>query len=149
MKKIIVTLITLITIAATIVFIGNSKTNNKYEAETFQYLETIQTKIDTENIDYLFDDFYNKELRSFKNIEIENIAVLVSNKDFKPGFIQAVAQYNGYKYNYQDLCLELIDQGLLVYIPEYKHPKHGVLNENIVTPYTVGYELAVEAGVIK
>ena len=47
------------------------------------------------------------------------------------------------------MCNNLINAGLLVYIPKYTHPEHGTIEEIIVTPYTIGYELAVEAGVIE
>ena len=47
------------------------------------------------------------------------------------------------------MCNNLINAGLLVYIPQYEHPEHGILEETIITPNTVGYELAVEEGIVK
>ena len=88
-----------------------------------------------------------KEVAQYVNISDENLAVLISNKDYPVEFIDHVAKYNDYN-SYDDAVYNLIDDGLLVRIPEYTHPDYGVMYENIVTPDTVGYQLAVEAGII-
>lgn len=92
-------------------------------------------------------DYSVEEVAQYVNIGDENLAVLISNKDYPVEFIDHVAKYNNYN-SYDDAVCNLINQGLLVYIPEYTHPDYGVMYENIVTPNTVGYQLAVEAGII-
>lgn len=127
----------------------NTTNENDIETLTIQYLDKIQYHIDNDTTDYLRDSWYIEELQIFNNIGQDYLSVLISNKDYEPGFIQVIAQHNGYYCSYKDICLDLIDQGLLVYVPTYEHPEHGMLEETIVTPYTIGYELAVEAGVIE
>jgi hypothetical protein len=78
----------------------------------------------------------------------EGLAIIVSNKDYPREEIEIIARNNGYE-DYTDLCNHLIKQGLLVVIPEYIHPEYGLMHSNIVTPDTVAYHLAVEAGAIK
>lgn len=122
---------------------NNTKTSVMSHSNLQAYLETIDKKIKTET------NYYNDEdLNLYTDISTVNLAVLISNKDYPVNFIDTVAKNHGYE-GYTDMVYNLIDLGLLVYIPEYTHPEHGIFEETIVTPNTIGYEMAVETGVIK
>ena len=109
----------------------------------FNVVNTI-TKADIIGI----DGYSAEEVAQYVPISDENLAILISNKDYPVKFIDHVAKYNDHN-SYNDAVNHLIDDGLLVRIPEYTPPEYGVMSENIVTPYTVGYKIAVEAGIIQ
>lgn len=143
------TIILILAIALTIsIFFNfvNTASTTSTKDDQASYFENINNKI--QNSDYEITENDKSELELYKDLSSENLAVLVSNKDYPIEFIDIVAKNHGY-IDYTDMCNKLINQGLLVYIPKYEHPKHGILEETIVTPYTIGYELAVEAGIIE
>lgn len=142
---IIVILLITLTVSVVLNFVNTTSVKNTKDAQA-SYCEKINNKIN--NSDYEITESDKSELDHYKDLSAENLAVLVSNKDYPIEFINLIAQNHGY-VNYTDMCDKLINSGLLVYIPEYVHPEYGVIQETIVTPYTVSYELAVEAGIIE
>lgn len=91
------------------------------------------------------------EIKQSNNIQIEPIheklAIMVSNGDSPEEEILAAAK--GKYRTYTELCDDLINMGLLIYIPEYIDKTGEVIEENLVTPNTIAYDLAIEAGIIK
>ena len=145
---VILAIIAIISVTFNVIILVNSNTetetpviNSNSNLEV--YLETIDKKIEFDTNDYSND----KELVIYADISTENLAVLVSNKDHPVSLIDIIAKNHGYE-GYTDMVTKLIEWDLLVYIPEYTHSDYGVMSENIVTPHTVGYELALEAGII-
>lgn len=108
--------------------------------------ETLESEEDTE--DTSSEEYVYIDPLTVTNFTDEALSVIVSNKDYPREEIEIIAKNNGYE-DYTDLCNHLIEQKLLVVIPEYVHPKYGNMHSNIVTPDTVAYYLAVEAGAIK
>ena len=124
----------------------NITSNTSTKDDQVSYCENINNKIN--NSDYEITESDQSELDRYKNLSAENLAVLVSNKDYPIEFIDILAKNHGY-VGYTDMCNKLINSGLLVYIPEYNHPEYGLMSETIVTPNTIAYELAAEANIIK
>ena len=146
MKKTIIIITLTILLSISVIFnvidLVNNKTNTNTTINT--YLSKIEAEITSDTTDYSNDE----DLNLYIDISTANLAVLVSNKDYPESFINIVAKNHGYD-GYTDMVNKLIDWNLLVYIPEYTHSAHGLMCETIVTPNTVGYELAVEEGIIK
>jgi hypothetical protein len=142
---VILAIIAIISITFNVITIvrNNIETYNMSHSNLEAYLKTTEQKIVPGT-----NSYNDEDLSLYNDISTANLAVLVSNKDYPVDFIDIVAKNHGYE-GYTDMVTKLIEWDLLVYIPEYEHPEYGVMQENIVTPNTVGYELAVEEGIIK
>lgn len=149
MKNIKTLIIVILTIALTISlyfnFIKTASEITTADAET-EYFKNIDNKIDNEPL--IHDEWVQKELDLYKDLSLENLAVLISNKDYTVSLLDQIAINHGFN-GYVDLCCQLIDNNYLVFIPAYEHPEWGHMEANICTPQTVGYEEAVLNGVIE
>lgn len=150
MKKFIITLfVILFAISLTfnvINIIDNNTTSSTATNEVETYFENIDNKIKNEPL--IHDEWIQDELNLYKDLSLENLAVLISNKDYTVSFLDQIAINHGFN-GYTDLCCQLIDNNYLVFIPSYEHPEWGHMEANICTPQTVGYEEAILNGVIE
>ena len=145
---IVILIVALITsVAFNIISVTNTRTTSDHQKDAYtSYLEKIDHKINSGDYTITTDDY--DDLKQYQDLNAQQLAVLVSNGDYPVEIMDIVAKNHGYK-GYTDMCNQLINAELLVYIPEYVHPEYGVMEEDITTPSTVAYALAVEAGVIK
>ena len=146
---IVIVLIIALTVSVTfnIISVTNTRTTSDHQKDAYtSYLEKIDHKINNGDYTITTDDY--DDLKQYQDLNAQQLAVLVSNGDYPVELMNVIAKNHGYK-GYTNMCDHLINSGLLVYIPEYTHPEYGVIEENITTPSTVAYALAVEAGVIK
>lgn len=148
MKNIKNIIIVILTIALAVSLVFNFiKTDPKTETnEVENYFTEIDNKINNEPL--ITDGWVQDELNRYKDLSAEQLAILVSNKDYTVSFLDQIAINHGFE-GYTDLCCQLIDNNYLVFIPSYEHPEWGYMEANICTPHTVGYEEAVLNGIIE
>lgn len=147
MKKLFIVMIALLT--ALVLLLAYCGTSNEVSIEEMnpdfvEYVNKINLRIYNDPTDYTNDP----DIEMYQDLSDGQLAVLVSNKDYPVGFLHIVAGNNGFD-GYADMVRSLVNKGFLVYIPAYTTKDGVFMAPNILTPNTVGYEAAVEAGVIK
>lgn len=89
----------------------------------------------------------NPLVQSYTNASTNDLAILISNRDFSTKDIEKVLQSHGYK-SYEDGCKQIASDGILAYVPKFEID--GITYGGYyTTKSTILYHTALEAGIIK
>ena len=89
----------------------------------------------------------NPLVQSYTNANTNDLAILISNRDFSREEIEKVLQSHGYK-SYEDGCEKIASTGKIAYIPRFE--VNGITYGGYyTTKSTILYHTALEAGIIK
>ena len=89
----------------------------------------------------------NPLVQSYTNASTNDLAILISNRDFSKQEIEKVLQSHGYN-SYEDGCEKIASTGKIVYVPQFE--TNGITYGGYyTTKSTILYHTALEAGIIK
>ena len=94
-----------------------------------------------------FEDMSDQLVECYEGASTNDLAILISNRDFSRKEVEKVLQSHGYK-SYEDGCEKIASTGKIAYVPRFEI--NGVTYGGYyTTKSTILYHTALEAGIIK